>query len=229
MDDNSLAIKLRNEYAQHGILGIFQKLHNRITKSLYYSTCSFWYERNLKDPIDDFMPDINIKTEFLIHDKYRLVEWFKKNKSRFPWIYFEKEISAALKYDHIFLVMQFENNIIGYVKIGRDHCYIHDFDKLIQFEPGNAFIYDTFILPEYRGKNLALFAINQTCQYLREQGFKKIICHIEQWNTPSIKTFGKGGFRTTGTIRFIRLAHVPLFFRGGHLPFFDLEKQLRSH
>jgi ribosomal protein S18 acetylase RimI-like enzyme len=218
--------RLRNEVAQRGIWGLCKKILNRIATFFYYSTSSVWYERNLEEPIHHFPPDIAVKTEFLDHDKTRFVEWLRDNKSKYPWIYFEKEVDAALKYDHVVLLMTHQDLIIGYVKIGVGHTYIHDFDQILEFQPGTAFVYDTFTLPDYRGKSLALFALNQASEYFKARNFERILCHIEGWNVPSIKTFEKAGFRARDSIRFIRMARFSFFVRGGCIPFFNLEKYL---
>lgn len=226
MNGNYLLNRLRNEIAQCGVWGLSQKIWNKIAKFLYYSTSSVWYERNLDEPILHITSDLNVETEFLVHDKIRLVEWLKENKSKYPWIYFEEEVDTALKHNHVYLLMMLQDHIIGYVKIGIGPTYIHDFDQMLIFQQGTAFVYDTFTLPEYRGKSLALFALNQAAEYFKARSFERILCHIESWNLPSIKTFEKAGFRAKESIRFIRTARFSLFIRGGCIPFFNLERYL---
>jgi RimJ/RimL family protein N-acetyltransferase len=226
MGDMNLIGKMKKELDERGVRGLGQKIWKKLSGSLFYTTSSIWYERDLTEPIHHFSPDIDVETRFLVHDKSVLIEWLKENASRFPWIYFEKELPPAIEYNHVFMVMLREGSIIGYVKIGRNRCYIHDFDKTISFKERTAFIYDTFVIPEYRGKALALFALNQSSQYLKDQGLEKIVCHIEKWNISSIRTFIKGGFRIKDSIRFIKLCHLPFFVRSGFQPFFDLGKQV---
>ena len=122
-----------------------------------------------------------------------------------------------------------QGNIAGYLKVGRGPTYIGDIDKTVVFEPKTAFIYDTFILPEYRGKNLSVFVVDEVARYLKNQEFERILCHIEKWNTPSIRAFQKAAFHAFGSIRFVRIAYFSFFIRNGFMPFLNLEKHLRAH
>lgn len=229
MIENSLAERLKNELTQRGVWGLAQKCCKVFSRYLYQTTSSIWYVRKLEEPVEHVSPDDTFKVEFLTHDKYRLVDWLRENKSAYPWIYFEKEIDAALRNDHLFLIILHQDRIVGYVKLGVGHIFINDFDRMIEFQPGTAFVYDTFTLPEYRGKGLALIALNHASEYLKLNHFTQIFCHIERWNTPSIKTFEKAGFRDIDTIRFVRSTCFSFFIRSGYIPFLNLEKYLRSY
>jgi RimJ/RimL family protein N-acetyltransferase len=228
MSDRNLISRLKNEIAKHGIPGLIQKLTNKVSAFLFYTTSSVWYERNLDVLTSHLTPEITLNTEFLIHDKSKLVEWLIENKSKYPWIYFEKEIETALRHDHVFLIILHQNKIISYVKIGIGPTYIHDFNQVLDVQARTAFVYDTFTLPEYRGKSLALFALDQAVEYFKTRNFKRILCHIESWNIPSIKTFEKAGFRAINSIRFVRTARFSFFIRGGYIPFINLKKQLNQ-
>lgn len=226
MSDFSIPDRLRNAIAKYGIIGISKLIVNKITKFIFYSTSSIWFKRNLSDPITQFIPDIDLKIEYLVHDKCRLIYWLRENMAKFPWIYFEKEIEAALTNKHVYLIMTNRDKIIGYVKIGVGQTYINDFDQTIEFKTGTAFVYDTFTLPEFRGKSLALYALSQACVYFKSLDYQQIMCHIERWNIPSIKTFEKAGFRPVDSIKFVRISCLSFFVRRGFIPFRNLEKHL---
>ena len=226
-DATNLA-KIQAEYHKNGLLGIVEKIKIKVFTFIFYTTISKWYECNLAEPVVDFTPDIELDTDFLVHEKNHLIDWLQNNKTKFTWIYFEKEIDAALKYDHIFYTMLHQGLLIGYIKIGIGKVYIHDFDQTVIFPPGIAFIYDIFILPEYRGKNLSSHALNQTIRYLRNENFTGVFCHIEDWNKPSIKSFQKCGFLAWGSIRFVRMAFFSLFLKNRWWPFLNLERHIRK-
>lgn len=226
MTDHKFTDRFKNELANCGVCGLAQKCCKTITKYLYQTTSSIWYARKLDVPIEHFFHDVTFKVEFLTHNKNKLIEWLRENKSKYPWIYFEKEIDAALRNDHVFLIILHQGQIVGYVKIGVGPTFINDFDRMIEFQEGTAFVYDTFTLPEYRGQGLALFALSHAFEYLKIRHFTQILCHIEEWNIPSIKTFQKAGFYAKGMIRFTKLAGFSLFVRSGFIPFLNLERYL---
>ncbi len=149
--------------------------------------------------------------EFLVSDKSTLIEWLKVNHSIYPWIYFEKEIESAIRNDHVFAVVSHKKSFVGYIKVGIGSTYIHDFDVNIVFPPRTAFVYDTFVLPEWRGKNVAVYALLTLADYLKHRGFERILCHIEDWNQSSVRTFSKAYFYPRNTVRFIRIAEMGFY------------------
>lgn len=218
--------RVQREISNNGVKGFALKAWRKTGRLLWYTTCSVWYERDLDEPIDGAAPGLEVDVEFLVQDRGKLVQWLREKKSAYPWIYFDKEIEAAQAHSHIFLTLLHQGDIVGYIKIGRGRTYIHDFDQAPVFPPGTAFIYDTFVLPEYRKKGLAAFALEHASRYFRQNHYKKILCHIEEWNVDSIRAFEGAGYRAVGKIRFIRTAGMSFFLKKGFVPFLSLEHHL---
>jgi RimJ/RimL family protein N-acetyltransferase len=174
------------------------------------------------------VPKINIKVDFLIEDKSKLIDWLREYHVRFPWMYLGKELQTAQAGKHIFVAILHEENIIGYCKIGINHTYIHDFDKIVHLPQGVAFIYDTFVLPEHRGKNVALYAIIKTIHYLKEKRFHTVWCHIEEWNRASLKLYQKAGFNKKASIRFCRLFGFEFFIKNKYYPLIHLDTFIQA-
>lgn len=223
----SLAGRIMNNYTQGGLTGLLKKGPRKLCRYFFYATSSAWYELKLGGTINSAATNLDIKTFFLIEDKNELIDWIDKNRNSFPWIFSRNEIEAAVENKHLFVMLKHGDAIIGYLKIGVGSTYIKDFRNTVVFEPGTAFIYDTFILPEYRGMNLAFYALNKAAIYFSEMGFKRILCHIEAWNIPSIKSFEKAGFIQFCTISFVKAASFSFFLDNRFRPFLSLEKKLR--
>ncbi len=201
-----------------GVITLCLKALKMLYGLAYYSTSSLWFSRPLSEPIPE--PDTyqDLTVEFLIDKKKILVDWLKTNNSTFTWMYIEKEIELAKQEKHIFVNISLNSQIIGYIKIGINRTYIHDFDKVADFPAGTAFIYDTFILPEYRRNNISYYAITKTLRYLAEHNYRKLFCHIEGWNRASLKLFKKAGFKNIGTVRFSKIIGLPIFLINGYIP-----------
>jgi GNAT superfamily N-acetyltransferase len=152
--------------------------------------------------------------DFLVADKSELIDWLRINHAIYPWIFFEKEIESATKNNHVYMVVKHKKSIIGYIKVGVGKTYIHDFNMEICFPERTAFIYDTFVLPDMRGKNVAVHALFSLMEYLNARGFCRILCHIEDWNKASVRTFEKAYFYPRGSVRFIRVAECSIYIRG---------------
>lgn len=207
-----------------------QKAFLKMKRAVYKSTCSTWYERSIEGTLESFEPniDINIQREFLEEDKSELINWLEMNKSKFPWIYFPKEIECANKNNHIFYIIKYENQIVGFSKVGVNGTYIHDFDKTLQLKEDTFLIYDIFIDPSMGGKGLAVFAVKDIFMHLKDKGYKRVIVHIEKWNKASIKTATKSGLKPKLDICFVKILGIPLYFKNGYIPFRNIEKIINS-
>jgi len=142
-----------------------------------------------------------------------IIQWLSDNHDRYPWFYIPKEISSAASNGHVFVTLVYDNSIIGYIKIGLNRVYILDFDEELPLPDVTAFIYDTFVLPEYRGRNIIPFALVYAENFLRTKGVREILCHIPEWNTASISAFTKTGFKKICHIRFLRLFKFKFLIR----------------
>lgn len=223
-----LAERIKLLYGRDGLTGLLRKGWRKSRHFLFYSTSSTWYKYELDRTVLLTAPTLNLEVVCLERDKSELIDWLEKNRDSFPWIFSKKELNSALANKHLFFILKHEKKIIGYIKVGIGPTYILDFDRTVEFEPEVAFVYDTFILPEYRGMNLALYALRLVSSHFRQKGFKRILCHIEPWNLPSVKTYEKAGFHKAGTIRFVRIAICSFYILNRSRPFLSLEKLLEK-
>jgi ribosomal protein S18 acetylase RimI-like enzyme len=130
--------------------------------------------------------------------------WLKEHSAQFRWIYQPKESEIGQREQHVFPTVQDKGHIIGYIKVGVNRVYVHDFDEIIELPRNTAMIYDTLILPEYRGHGIASFMITETVRLLRQRGFDNLWCHIPPWNIPSIRAYSRAGFRRVAHVKFMR-------------------------
>lgn len=202
---------------------MYKRLFKKIKNLIFKTTCSIWFEKTLKEIPDPVSPDIDISLKFFMEDISILSDWMRLHHSTFPWLYFRKEIESAKANNHVYASISHQDNIIGYIKIGLNNVYIHDFDKVVHFPSNVALIYDIFVLPEYRGRHIASYAVTEAIQFLKQRGVEYVWCHIEGWNHASIKTFQKIGFKKKASIRFSRLLGFPFFLRNGYKPLKSLE------
>ena len=129
--------------------------------------------------------------------------WIKlQNK---PWMLNDVEKEVAVREGHYWGNVKYNGIIIGYIKCGFNNVYINDYKKTVTFSRNVGFIYDTFILTEFRGRRVASYLINETCTFLKKNGFSKVICHIPSWNIASIKAYSRAGLKRTKKIRYLKI------------------------
>ena len=134
--------------------------------------------------------------------------WLFDNRERYPWIYFPDEIESSNQFDHWYPVIFDGKSLVAWIKLARTSVFIHDFEASVDLPGKVAFIYDTFVDPEYREQGLGCLIIEKTRSFLATEGYTAVACHIEDWNIPSIKAFKAAGFKPLGHIQYIRLAFI---------------------
>jgi RimJ/RimL family protein N-acetyltransferase len=214
--------KVRNEYTHYGLNGVIKKTYFMVKKYVFFTSESTWYECDVKSALATEENVAELDCEYLQEDKSSIIEWIREKHMEFPWMYFEKEINSSIQNKHIYMTIKSNGKYIGYIKVGLGKTYIHDFDGDVVFPRDTAFIYDTFVSPAWRGKNISSYGLNVLSCYLKNKGLSRIICHIEDWNTASIRTFTKSKFRPVCKIRFVRVWKYSFFLRDKMYPFSDL-------
>lgn len=223
----SIRQKIKETIDNGGYVSLAKKSLRLLHRLAYYSSASsVWFCRDLRELVPDAQPGLDLKFDFLTDDKQALIDWLRSHGRKFTWMHIEKEIALAKREGHIFVQISQGNKTAGYIKVGINSTYIHDFDRVVIFPPGAAFIYDTFILPEYRGNKISFYALTKSIQYLRDRNCIKIFCHIESWNAASLRTFRKAGFKEIGSIKFSRILGLPVFLKNGYIPHTSLKSIL---
>lgn len=170
---------------------------NPFLKSIFTTNCAIWFEKNLLENFEDF--NAKIPVEIDLDSTGETIEWLKK--LNLNWLVYPKEIATALKYNHCWASVNSNGQIIGCIKIGFGNVYIADFNKVFTLPDKMAFIYDTYVLSNLRGKDVAKFLISQAIKFLKNKGYSKVGCHIPPWNKASIRAYEKIGFKKVSYIR----------------------------
>ena len=168
----------------------------RSISSILGTNSAFWFEKDL-NKIVDYKPKIQVKIDMNSTDK--TIDWLKKQSQN--WVVHQKEIEAALSYNHCWPNICYNGKIIGCIKIGFQNVFIVDYNKLVKFPDDTAFIYDTYVIEEMRGKGLAKYLITEAAKFAKSKGYAKLGCHIPPWNKASIRAYEEIGFNK---IRYIR-------------------------
>ena len=198
--------RIRTAYADHGLLGIVPAAIARGARMAYRANQAWWFQRDLSKPIAESRPAIDLA--FQHKNPHATIKWMQLlNK---PSIVHPTELAVAEKQGHYLVNIRHEGKIIGYVKVGFGQVYVQDFERVVAFKPGEAFIYDTFVLPEFRCRGVASAAIESCMRLLAREGYQKLYCHIPLWNAASIKAYLRAGFKRVCRIRYRRIMGISL-------------------
>ncbi len=140
------------------------------------------------------------------------IQWIKMHSNDFPWIYNPMEIESAGIYRHLYPSLRYRQAIIGYAKIAvGTRVYIDDYENDFVLKNDEAFIYDTFILPEYRKRHLGDSLLKNILNRLGADGASFVFCHIPEWNLASSRLYRNNGFRLVSNVRYLRLYRFRYF------------------
>jgi len=195
---------------EEGLISLIKKGFHKIRVSAYETNDAMWFGRSLDQPL----PKINIpKIAVVIASESEFEKWLQQQQTVFSWVYVEQEVLATLNDPKIPFVAKVNNKIVGYLKVAIRNAYVLDYDAHIELPRDVAFVQDTFVLPEFRGRGIAKSVISKAMIYLKNQGYSRMFCHIPQWNIASIRTFTSLGFKPYGNIRFLRIFKWKVYTR----------------
>lgn len=189
--------KIGRAYKAGGILLIIK----RAFKKCFETNSANWLERDLTLPIPEFKPKISLEVSLQAWDE--TISWLKKEDR--DWMLTPQELETAFKPGHLFPNVKSNGEIIGSIKVGAGKVFILDFKKYIEFPKEIAFHTDIYVLPEYRDLGIASYLLSEVMKSLKDNGFKKIRCHIPPWNVSSLKVHTRVGFKKIRYIRFLRI------------------------
>ncbi len=198
--------KIRKAYESEGIPLLLVRIFRRIRYAVFQTNNALWFSRNLSYPILEIQPRVPLEVDW---DFSRTLEWLRtRTPSDIPWLFShkgKKETKIGIKRRHYFVNAKHQGNIIGYVKIGYGEVYIMDFDMSVYFPRGTALIYDTYIVPDFRGLGVAPFLITDVMRSLKERGYQRVLCHIRTENLASISAYTKCSFEELKHVWYFRL------------------------
>jgi ribosomal protein S18 acetylase RimI-like enzyme len=182
------------------------RILGKIKRFIFTTNSAIWFEQDLTKELTEYQ--VKIPIEFDTSSTNQTIEWLKRQEQ--SWLVHPKEISVALEYNHFWPSVRANGKIIGCVKIGFGNVYIADYDKVIELPEKMAFIYDTYILPEQRGKGVAKYLKSQVLKFLKAKGFNKVGSHVPPWNKAMISINEKMGIKKVSYIRYFKIFGISI-------------------
>ncbi|HEY6599885.1 MAG TPA: GNAT family N-acetyltransferase [Pseudomonadales bacterium] len=101
-----------------------------------------------------------------------------------PWGSVE-EVQRRLDKGHLCILLRTGERIAGYTWADFDE--VNDSACNFELRPGEAYLYDAFIAPDYRGRSLAPYMRAESYKHLRQAGRHTFYSISDFFNSPAIK------------------------------------------
>jgi ribosomal protein S18 acetylase RimI-like enzyme len=199
--------RTKHVYAAEGLTGFVRRCCRKVVHRFAETNSAYWFYRTCDSDEGPMVMGADVQAVFDGPDV--TLRWLQEQGE--CWMRLDPEISVARAENHVLAHVKVSGEIIGYIKIALRRVYIHDYRACFPVPDKAAFIYDTYIIPRYRGRNIAPWLIVQAIRHVRGLGVRVIGCHIPPWNKASISAYEKCGFRVVDYIRFIRLFGLKLY------------------
>lgn len=187
-----------------------RKILGRLKRKMFRTNGAIWFCCDLGScPLPE--SDENVSMEF--DDLDSAIGFLRENVGKFPWIFVQKEVDAALQYRHCYPVISYCGEKAGYIKIALGRAYVEDFDEILLLREDEAFVCDTFIDPQFRGKGLSRTLLGETIGWLRKKQIRYLFCHIPSWNEASLNLYRGYGFKKIHKVRHVRLFGLRYYTR----------------
>jgi ribosomal protein S18 acetylase RimI-like enzyme len=96
-----------------------------------------------------------------------------------------EQIQARIDKGHLCIVLKHRGRIAGFTWADFDE--VNDSACTYELAPGEAYLYDAFIAPEFRGRSLAAYMRAESYRLLRAAGRHTFYSISDCFNTPAIK------------------------------------------
>jgi len=183
-----------------------RRLIGKSLRFIFTTNSAIWFEKDITEKLVEYQPKIPVEID--MNSTNQTIEWMNSLKD--SWVTNPKEIAAALKYNHCWPSVRFKGKIIGCIKIGFRNPYITDYDRVIQLPERMAFIYDSYVIPEQRGKGIVTYVVIQVLKFLNLQGYTRVGLHVPSWNKTSLRVCEKMGFNKVIYIKCFRIFGHPI-------------------
>jgi ribosomal protein S18 acetylase RimI-like enzyme len=146
------------------------------------------FERSLAEPIQEVIPKVPVSIkQSTIDDMGKLASIVDKDK------YFR--FQQRFKQGKICFIALDKDKVVAFSWISFQNEYIPEWECGIKLNDNEAYVFDSFIDPDYRHKRLHSALIYQKFLYLQKQGYQKAIGYVEINNTYSLKALVSSGHR----------------------------------
>jgi GNAT superfamily N-acetyltransferase len=163
-------------------------------------------EYRLDDPVPAFSARLPVRNDLLKASEVNAYLAFRPEIG-------QTEVINRLKSSQLCFVAWHEGRIVSACWSSAPPVQIEYLACESQLGDGDAYLYDKFTLPAYRGHRIANAVRVYQLQHLRQAGYRRAIGALVPENKTALRDNAKGGFRPVGMIGRIKIGPWQRIFR----------------
>lgn len=112
------------------------------------------------------------------------------------------QIKDRLHLGHFCYLVEYKENVVGYLWVARGAKYISEIDCEVQLKNNEILTYNAYVSPDHRGNNLLNKMKWTIFNNLSTEGYNTVLNYLFDWNIASKKASEKLGVAVIGHIKF---------------------------
>jgi RimJ/RimL family protein N-acetyltransferase len=115
------------------------------------------------------------------------------------------EIRRRLAAGHLAFVARYRGNIVHAGWVAFERAWIGYLSCEITLAADEAYQYESFTAPGFRGLNIAALRVTGMMRYCREAAFRRLIAVVMPENSPAFRPLEKAGYRPFGVMGYVKI------------------------
>ncbi len=168
----------------------------------------FLLERSLADPIDETASAVRLDIDLLTRDDVDECLALRPDSVR-------STIVELLEAGSLCFVARHDGRAVGTCWVAPDRPYTAFLDWELPLSAGDAYLFDAYTLPTYRGQRIAPAICAHQLRYCRDAGFRRAMRATSPENVSALRAHAKSGFRQVGVVGRVKLGPWRRYFAHG--------------
>lgn len=161
-------------------------------------------------PLDEPLPSLSARLPVVVErlEESQIDEFLRFRPDADP-----SEVRRRVEAGHWCFVVRLDGRIVHGCWIGRGRAWIDYLGCDIELAPDEAYSYESFTAPDFRGWNFAPTRVMGTARFLREAGYRRLLAVMLPENAPAVRLLAKTGYRAFGVVGYVGIGRGRRHFR----------------
>jgi GNAT superfamily N-acetyltransferase len=113
----------------------------------------------------------------------------------------DRRLAAGMR---CFLTLS-EGHVVGELWVVTVELWLAQLERLVPLAPDELWVYEAFVIPELRGRNVATVRATLVGERLKNEGYRRLLWLVSPHNRPQLGSAAKLGARRLGSAGYVRL------------------------